>query len=102
MALGRKTGGGSRKGRPNKVKASTAKALAESGLVPLQYMLRVMRNKAADLERRDDMAKAAAPYVHPRLNSVEATGKDGTPLIPPSSDPLEVARKGRSSRTRRW
>ena len=43
MALGKKTGGGSRKGRPNKVKASTAKALAQSGLTPLEYMLGVMR-----------------------------------------------------------
>ena len=29
---------------------------------------------AAESTRRDDMAKAAAPYLHPRLSSVEHTG----------------------------
>lgn len=40
-------------------------------------MLNVMRDVTADFERRDDMAKAAAPYIHPRLQAVEHTGKDG-------------------------
>jgi hypothetical protein len=31
-------------------------------------------------ERRDDMAKAAAPYMHPRLNAIQHTGKDGEPI----------------------
>ena len=30
---------------------------------------------------RADMAKAVAPYCHPRLNTVEQTGKGGGPLI---------------------
>ena len=37
-------------------------------------MLRIMRDEAAESTRRDDMAKAAAPYLHPRLSSVEHTG----------------------------
>jgi hypothetical protein len=31
-------------------------------------------------ERRDDMAKAAAPFMHPRLNAIAHTGKDGEPI----------------------
>jgi len=27
-----------------------------------------------------EVASKAAPYCHPRLNAVEVTGKDGTPL----------------------
>jgi hypothetical protein len=42
------------------------------GLTPLEYMLAVLRDENADTERRDEMAKAAAPYIHPRLSSIEA------------------------------
>ena len=49
-------------------------AIAASGETPLEYMLRIMRDEAAESTRRDDMAKAAAPYLHPRLSSVEHTG----------------------------
>jgi hypothetical protein len=34
---------------------------------PLEYMLAVMRDARADWKRRDDMARAAAPYCHLRL-----------------------------------
>ena len=40
--------------------------------VPLDYMLSVMRDSAADIRRRDAMAMAAAPYLHPRLTAVDA------------------------------
>jgi hypothetical protein len=45
-------------------------------------MLAVMRDPSESPERRDEMAKAAAPYMHPRLASVEQqiSGKDGDPL----------------------
>jgi hypothetical protein len=44
-------------------------------------MLRVMRDPNIDPHRRDFMAKAAAAYVHPRLNSTEVGGKQGDPVI---------------------
>lgn len=34
---------------------------------PLAYMLAVMNDPAAELYRRDRMAIAAAPFVHPRV-----------------------------------
>lgn len=43
-------------------------------------MLSVMRCPEADQRVRADMAKAAAPYMHPRLNSVEHVGEDGGPV----------------------
>lgn len=43
----------------------------QGGQMPLDYMLEVMRDTQASTARRDEMAKAAAPYVHPRLSSVE-------------------------------
>jgi hypothetical protein len=52
-------------------------------------MLRVLRDDTADRARRDEMAKAAAPYVHPRLASVEQTNKlDPEALASLSDDQL--------------
>ena len=72
--------GGRKPGVPNKLTVERQAQVAASGLTPLDYMLRVMRDEQADDIRRADMAKAAAPYVHPRLASTELTGKDGGPL----------------------
>lgn len=79
MARGKKTGGRQR-GTPNRATAAKVAEVAASGLTPLDYMLNVMRNENAPNDRRDDMAKAAAPYVHPKLATVEHSGKDGGPI----------------------
>ena len=39
--------------------------------MPLDYMLSVMRDSTADAKRRDAMAIAAAPYLHPKLTAVD-------------------------------
>lgn len=72
-------GGGARKnaGRPKGAlskftKEALAKAKA-SGILPLDYMLKVMRNSNATRDRRDWAAAAAAPYLHPKLASIEAS-----------------------------
>ena len=59
---------------PNKATAERQAAIAASGEAPLDYMIRVMRDESAPVERRDEMAKAAAPYVHPRLAAIEYAG----------------------------
>lgn len=45
-----------------------------SGQSPLDFMLEVMRDKSGDRSQRLDAAKAAAPYMHARLNAVELSG----------------------------
>jgi hypothetical protein len=80
MAKGSKTGGGSRKGRPNKATAAREAEIAASGLTPLEYMLKVLRNKKEDKDRRLDAAKAAAPYVHPKLSSIVHKGDAKQPV----------------------
>lgn len=72
--------GGRKKGTPNKATAAKAAEIAASGLTPLEYMLAVMRDEEADPKRRDEMAKAAAPYVHPKLATLEHTGPGGGAL----------------------
>lgn len=40
-------------------------------------MLRVMRDENAPTPRRDEMARAAAPYLHAKLANVQHTGPGG-------------------------
>ena len=64
--------GGRKKGTPNKNLVAREAEIASSGLTPLDYMLSVLRDPKQDWQRRDEMAKAAAPYCHPRLAQVQA------------------------------
>ena len=85
MAVGKKTGG-RQKGTPNKATARREREIAKAGDTPLEYMLKVMRDAKADSSRRDDMAKAAAPYVHPKLTSMQHKGSIGTYDLTKMSD----------------
>jgi hypothetical protein len=83
MTWGRKTGGREKGVRNRKVaqrRAQVDEAVA-AGMSPLDYMLMVYRDPTADQSRRDEMAKAAAPYCHHRLSAIEHTGKGGDPLF---------------------
>ncbi len=71
MARGRKTGG-RRKGTRNRATEEALAAAKATGTLPLDYMLAVMRDPAADTKRRDAMAQAAAPYLHSKLSAVDA------------------------------
>jgi len=64
--------GGRQKGVANKRTREIADAAIAQGLTPLEYMLAVLRDETVEPERRDEMAKAAAPYLHPRLAAIEA------------------------------
>ena len=44
------------------------KAAKAAGETPLEYMLRVMRDPTVEHSRRDEMARAAAPYVHAKIS----------------------------------
>jgi hypothetical protein len=71
MAKGLKTGGRT-KGVPNRATARKAAEIEATGLTPLDYLLSLMRDEANEVAVRLAAAKDAAPYVHPRLSSVEA------------------------------
>jgi hypothetical protein len=57
------------RGVPNKATKYREQIQTAQGILPLDYMLKVLRDPNEDKARRDEMAKAAAPYVHPRLAS---------------------------------
>lgn len=89
--------GGARKGAGRKPGSATkrtreiADRAVEEGITPLEFMLKIMRTEASDsiedervrqsiMEMRFEAAKAAAPYVHPRLAAIEHSGPNGGPI----------------------
>lgn len=77
---GARPGAGRKPGAINKAtKAAREKAEAE-GILPLDFMLSRMRDEGAPMADRMDMAKAAAPFIHAKLSSIEASGPDGGAL----------------------
>lgn len=72
--------GGRAKGTPNKRTLARQSKMALSGLTPLEFMLRVLRNPKATMEERMWAADKAAPYMHPKLASVEHSGPAGNPI----------------------
>ena len=85
MKGGKREGAGRKPGSKTKKTAEIALKAAEEGITPLEYMLNVMREpipenadplaKAQMTANRMDAAKAAAPYIHPRLSAVEVKGE---------------------------
>lgn len=74
---GARKGAGRKQGAANKATQEAIAAAKATGELPLDYMLRIMRDAQAEDRRRDAMAAAAAQYLHPKLAAVEHTGKDG-------------------------
>lgn len=74
---GRRAGAGRPRGSRNRRTIALSQATAEAqqaartGETPLDFLLRVMRNTKNAMQIRIDAAKAAAPYIHPRLSSIE-------------------------------
>jgi hypothetical protein len=72
--------GGRQRGTPNKVNALKRAEIAASGETPLDYMLRVMHDEIVEPDRRDYMARAAAPYRHAKLQAVVLSDESKEPL----------------------
>lgn len=67
---GKREGAGRPPGSATKRTREIADRALSEGKTPLEVMLELMRD-ASNLEFRLEAAKAAAPYVHPRLSSIE-------------------------------
>lgn len=63
----------------------------KKGDTPLEYMLNVMRDETVDSKRRDSMAAAAAPYLHPKLSTATLNVKQAGSLSELSTDELIAA-----------
>ena len=66
---------GNRRGRPlgslNKRTRALLEAAQAGGEMPLDFLLRLMRDPRSPIVRRLEAAKAAAPFLHPRLIPVD-------------------------------
>jgi hypothetical protein len=65
--------GGRKPGVVNKRTQHFRKEVAKAGTSPLEHMLAVLHDPKADADRRDRMAIAAAPFIHPRLAVIDST-----------------------------
>lgn len=84
---GKREGAGRKAGSKSKRSSEIAHKAAAEGITPLEFMLQIMRGqppedadaaqKIAWEMQRFEAAKAAAPYVHPRLSSVSGPGDEG-------------------------
>lgn len=72
MHGGKRQGAGRKPGVANAKTRDVANRAAQEGLTPLEFMLDIMRDDTQEKGVRFEAAKAAAPYIHPRLSSVDA------------------------------
>ncbi len=83
--------GGRAKGVRNKASAAREAEIAASGITPLEFMLNIMRGQCPEgaepaeqiafASMRFEAAKAAAPYVHPKLANIEHSGPNKGPIV---------------------
>jgi len=64
----------------SRITLNTADRVLKARRSPLDYMLRIMWDETVAPERRDQMAIAAAPYVHARLAQVRHVAEDNSGL----------------------
>lgn len=54
--------------------AAAPSSQTDAALMPLDYMLQVLRDPEASPAERKWAAEKAAPYLHPRLQTIEHSG----------------------------
>ena len=77
---GKREGAGRPTGATTRRTREIAEKAAKTGLTPLEYILSIMRDESMTTESRFEAAKACAPYIHPRLASVEHKGDADNPI----------------------
>jgi hypothetical protein len=71
---GKRPGAGRKPGAITKRTQEATAAILASGLTPLDYMLGILRDQTKNSDERFEAAKAAAPYVHPKLAAIDHSG----------------------------
>src|SRR5215469_9514484 len=73
-----KRGPGRRPGARNRLsKAQVEAAMAAGDLMPLDYMLAIMRDEMMPMPVRFEAAKAAAPFCHSKLANIQHSAAIG-------------------------
>ena len=69
---------GSKQIRSSAATIRAAKALGKA--MPLEFLLSIMNDEHQSYKERVAAAIAAAPYIHPKLQSIAISGSDSEPL----------------------
>jgi len=81
MAKAKKPDGRRNNGRPtgsiNKRSEENIAKAKKGGVMPLDFLLKQMRNGKLGLDVRIDAAAKAAPYVHAKLQAISVSGNVG-------------------------
>jgi len=80
MRGGKREGAGRKPGSVSRIDAEARQRALAGGMMPLDFLLSIMRDDKQDAAARRDAAKAAAPYCHARLSSTELSGHGGGPI----------------------
>ena len=78
MRGGKRSGAGRPKGSvgiKTKIRQQMIKAANDGELMPLDFMLRTLRDEEKDFVDRYKAAVDAAPYLHPRLSATTVGGE---------------------------
>ena len=70
----------------------------EKGLLPLDYMLAMMRDDQIEPLRRDQMAIQCAPYIHPRLGAVLQASIPGRDIVEEAAAAVNIVSIPRGGR----
>ena len=71
MRGGFREGSGRKKGSTNRFSIELMERAKAAGDLPVDFLLKLMRDETLDTRTRLDAAKAAAPYVHHKLSAMK-------------------------------
>jgi hypothetical protein len=92
---GARPGAGRPPGSMNHRSAEIARQATEAGITPIEVMLSAMRDlweEGTSEGKREAarIAKDAAPYVHPRLSSIDQTVREATRFVIRAPEPCSA------------
>ncbi|HYM17047.1 MAG TPA: hypothetical protein VEU06_00665 [Micropepsaceae bacterium] len=87
---GSRPGAGPPKGAVNRSSLAIIEAANSGGEMPIEYMLRVMRDEDAPDARRDLMARLAGAYLHSRIAALPVADEEDNPEARSEMEAAEV------------
>ena len=73
---GARPGAGRKASGTNRATREAYERAKDGGELPLDFLLRLMRDENTDEAKRIDCAKAAAPYVHAKRAPIDGEGNE--------------------------
>jgi len=91
MRGGKREGAGRPKGSNGPSMRAILERAIKGGEMPIDYMLRIMRDEETSSMRRDEMAKAAARYLHAQVRVIDVEQEESEGETASATEPGETA-----------